>query len=248
MNMPTNIAQILSLIVIIFFSSSGMAAESATNSTPQQANSPTVVSFENYKDPFIRVNRYIFAFNHKAYRYLLIPLAKGYQKAVPDPAQKSIGNFFYNIKTPIYIFNHVLQANPQGALNNTLRFGINSTVGILGLFDPAAQWFQIEKAETHLEQTISHYGLGYGVYLVLPLLGSSDTRNGFSLIMDYMLNPLNYAGIKGSERVLLYSADYINDFSPLADQYLKIYAKAEDPYLFFRNMYLQGVQRDELYK
>ena len=74
---------------------------------------PTVVSYPHYRDPLIWVNRGIFAFNDVTYRYLLIPLGKGYVRVVPDPVQRSVGNFFYNIKTPMYAVNHLLQLKPE---------------------------------------------------------------------------------------------------------------------------------------
>ncbi len=204
---------------------------------------PNVVSYRDYNDPLIKFNRAVFVFNDVTYRYALIPLAKGYNQIVPEPVDKSVGNFFYNIKSPIYILNNMAQLKLPDAGKNLLRFVINSTLGIAGLFDPAKVWFNIEKKESHVEDTIAHYGGGYGTYLVLPLLGSSDLRNGTSSLVEVYLNPIPYV-LQQPDASYVQAFDYFQEFAPSADNYAKLRGKSDDPYIFFRNLYLQGVQRD----
>lgn len=207
---------------------------------------PTVVSYPDYNDPLIKLNRTVFAFNDFTYRYALIPLSKGYLNIVPTPIQTGISNFFYNIKTPIYAFNHLLQGEPRPAGNALLRFGINFTVGILGFFDPARDWWRMERQEIHLQDTLASYGAGYGFYLVLPIIGPSDARNGVSRIGDYFLNPIVYT-IDSPRSTYAQAFDGFHAFAPNATNYEKLRDKSRDPYIFFRNMYLQGIQRDEDY-
>lgn len=204
---------------------------------------PTVVSYPEYRDPLIRVNRGIFAFNDVTYRFLLIPLGKGYVKVVPVPVRNSIGNFFDNIKMPVNAVNHLLQLEPVPLGKDLLRFVINSTVGLAGLFDPAAARWDIEPDPTGFDDTLTKYGAGTGFYLVLPILGSSDLRNSVSLLADHFLNPIIYL-LGNPERSVVQGFDNFQNYAPGAEQYETLREKSEDPYIFFRNLYLQGGQRD----
>ena len=204
---------------------------------------PTVVSYPEYRDPLIWMNRGIFAFNDVTYRYLLIPLGKGFTKVVPEPARDSIGNFFDNIKMPVNAVNHLLQLEPVPLGKDLLRFVINSTVGLAGLFDPADAWWDIEADPTGFDDTLAKYGAGYGFYLVLPILGPSDLRNTTSLVADHFLNPIIYL-LENPERSGVQGFDAFQDYAPGAESYETLREKSEDPYIFFRNLYLQGVQRD----
>jgi phospholipid-binding lipoprotein MlaA len=207
---------------------------------------PTVVGYSDFKDPLIWMNRGIFAFNDVTYRYLLIPFGKGYVKVVPEPARESVGNFFDNIKMPIRAVNHLLQLEMKLLGRDLGRFGINTTLGLAGLFDPAKAWWGLEQADTDFDETLSRYGMGYGIYLVLPILGPSDLRNSASLVAGHFLNPILYL-TENPERSAIQGFDVFQDFAPGAERYEILREKTEDPYIFFRNLHLQGVQRDEDY-
>ena len=232
------------------------ALTSAAQQTPQVQDTadgtganlaPTVVSYPEYKDPLIKFNRAMFAFNDVSYRYVLIPLSKAYRWATPDPVETSIGNLFYNIKTPIYAINHLLQGKPKPMGINLLRFGINSTLGLLGLFDPAAAWFDLQRAPSSFDQSLERYGAGYGAYLVLPLLGPSHTRAVPGLFVDHFLNPVPYL-VDDPESTAILAADGFQQFAHESSSYLILREKSDDPYVFFRNLSLQKVQRDAEYK
>lgn len=221
---------------------------SSDDNTTQNDPDDTVVSYDDYSDPLIGMNRAIFAFNDVTYRYALIPMSKGYLYVVPEPARRGVGNFFYNLKSPVYIVNNALQLKPKDAGVNLLRFGINTTVGILGLFDPAKHWFDLEKADTTLGDTLAQYGAGYGVYLVVPFLGPSDLRTGTSTLVEGYLHPIRYLMEDERERFLVQGFDYFQEFAPSAEDYENLREESDDPYIFFRNMYLQGLQRDAEYQ
>lgn len=214
-----------------------------TSAPPQTNIAAHVVSYDEYRDPLKGFNRAMFAFNDAAYRYVLIPVGQGYLWIMPDPAERSIANFFYNLQTPIFAVNHLLQARPKPAGKNVLRLVVNSTVGLLGLFDPAEEWFGIERAETHLDDTLARYGLGYGIYLVLPIFGPSDIRNTVSTVGEFFAHPVPYL-IDEPISTSVQSFDYLQEFAPGSDRYRELHRESEDPYIFFRNLYLQGVQRD----
>lgn len=206
---------------------------------------PNVVGFPEPKDPLIRINRAIFAFNDVTYRYALIPLARGYQK-VPKPVRTGIGNVFNNIKMPIHAVNHLAQAKPKAAGRDVLRFVVNSTVGLLGIFDPADSWLGMKRETTGFADTLSRYGSGYGTYIVLPFFGPSDLRSGAGVVADYFLNPIPYL-VDQPESTVITSFDGFQSFAPSAESYTTLREKAEDPYIFFRNLHLEGLQRDDIY-
>ena len=155
-------------------------------------------------------------------------------------------NFFYNIKSPIYLINNSLQLKPKAAGVNLLRFGVNSTLGLFGFFDPAKEWFSLEKAKTDFDDTFAHYGAGYGFYIVLPLLGPSDLRDGSSALIEGVFHPIPYL-VDDPEGSIIQGFGYFQEFAPQAELYQQLAEESEDPYIFFRNMYLQGIQRDAAY-
>lgn len=207
---------------------------------------PTVVAYEpeTFNDPLEGFNRSVFAFNDVMFRHILIPVSRGYQAVLPSPVRTGVSNFFSNIREPLNAVNHALQGNGLGLGLSVSRFLINSTVGILGLFDPADHWFAIEEKKATLNQTLASYDTGYGVFLVLPFLGQTDTRNGFSTVVEGMVHPINF--ISGSpDAFYIQSFGSFHEFSPQADSYETLQQQSDDPYLFFRNLYLQGVMRDQ---
>jgi phospholipid-binding lipoprotein MlaA len=204
---------------------------------------PTVLTLETYQDPLESWNRPIFKFNDKVYRYFLSPLAKGYRKITPKPVNRSISNFFLNLREPIFFINNLLQARPADSGKSLVRLGLNTTVGLFGLFDPADAWFKLPRAETTFGDTLAFYGVGYGAYLVLPFAGPGDLRSGSSLLLDYFTHPLNYLDDERTA-VSLKLFDYFQDNSETLDRYPDTLGEIEDPYIFTRNLYLQGLVRD----
>lgn len=225
------------------YAPAGQLYAAATEGAPEPTVvEPTVVGYPEPRDPLMPLNRAIFAFNDVTYRYLLIPVSKGYLRVVPAPVRTGLGNFFYNLREPLFMVNHLLQGSAAPAGRNLLRFGINLTIGLFGLFDPARDLFELEREETDFEDTLARYGAGYGVYLVLPLFGPSDTRAGMSRLVDYYLHPAHYWA--EDDETAIRSVDYFQEYAPTAEEYETIRRKAEDPYIFFRNLYMQGLRRD----
>lgn len=207
------------------------------------AHPPAVVSYDEYKDPLEFINRPVFKFNDVTYRYLLSPLAQGYEAVVPEPVDRSLGNFFTNLKEPMYSLNNLFQGRPGRFGSSLLRFGINSTLGLLGFFDPAAAWWQIEQRPSTLRDTLAYYGVGYGAYLVIPVLGPSDLRDGASLTFEYFTHPATYMDDRKAAFALR-TADGFHKRAPLLTEYPQLLEGAEDRYEFIRNLYLQREQRD----
>lgn len=207
---------------------------------------PNVVSYVEYRDPLIRFNRAIFKFNDVSFRYVLIPAAHAYQ-VLPSPMRTGVGNFFDNIKTPIPLVNHLLQGQPRKAGTSFGRFLINSTIGVAGIFDPATAWFHIERKNTGFDETLTQYGVNYGPYLVLPLVGPGTIREGSGLLGDGLLNPLAYV-INNPESIGVRAFDEFQEIAPSVDGYLKLREESQDLYIFMRNLHLQGLQRDAEFK
>ncbi|WJG09184.1 VacJ family lipoprotein [Aliiglaciecola sp. LCG003] len=216
-----------------------------TTSQGTQTLSPTVVTYdpETFEDPLEFINRPIFAFNDVLYRYVMIPVSKGYTAVIPDPVQTGIGNFFSNIREPLNLINHALQGEGKKSGTNLSRFLINSTIGLLGLFDPAEAWFDIEEDTATIGDTLESYQVGYGNYLVLPILGQSDFRNAFSTIGESILSPVRVIS-DAPQTAYLQGLDGFNEFAPSAPSYEELQAQSDDPYTFFRNLYLQSLKRD----
>ncbi|MGO4891279.1 MlaA family lipoprotein [Flavobacterium sp. W21_SRS_FM6] len=252
------------LLVIAVMLSSGCASnqtqsDSATNAQSQAmeiesshgsfALAPTVVSYEpeSFSDPLESFNRPVFAFNDFVFKNIFIPASHGYQAVVPEPVRGGVSNFFSNLREPLNAINHLLQGKGSESGSSVGRFLINSTVGLLGLFDPADHWFDIKEQKATLNQTLASYDVGYGSFLVLPFLGQTDTRNGFSTLIEGIVHPINTLA-DSPQTIYLQSYGSFHEFAPQADSYETLEQKSEDPYLFFRNLYLQGVMRDQQFK
>ncbi len=207
---------------------------------------PTVVKFEkdDYNDPLEYViNRPFFFVNHYLYSYVLSPLASGYNYVVPDPVDYSIGNFFSNIREPIYSFNFLLQGELSMSAKSLLRLVVNSTVGILGLFDVADSWFDLTDDRTDLNQTLASYGVDYGVYIVIPVLGPSHLRGGLSIGSQYYYHPLNWIDDQFVKSSLFFVEGFQEETDRL-EKYPNIMKGEPDRYTLLRNFYLQNEMRD----
>lgn len=141
-------------------------------------------------DPIEPVNRGIFWFNDKVDRYLLEPVARGYDKITPDGVQRGVGNFFENLKFPVHFVSDVVQLRFDQAGTHLGRFLINTTVGIGGLFDVAKE-VGLERHEEDMGTALAYHGVPDGPYLMLPFFGPSNLRDAVGLVGDTALNPLN---------------------------------------------------------
>ncbi len=208
-----------------------------------EKNQPSVIHYQQPDDSLRFINEPIFKFNHTVYRYILSPLAIGYEKIVPTPINTGIGNFFYNLREPLYAVNHLLQGEFTKSGHSLARAVINSTVGLLGIFDAANGLMEIERNKTKFGDTLESYGVGQGAYLVLPLLGPSDLRDTASLTFNYFAHPLNFINDEEVAAQLLL-VDGIQAQIPILSKYPVVLADVENPYEFVRNLYMQNALRD----
>ncbi len=190
-------------------------------------------------DPLEPFNRGVFWINDKLYFYLFKPVARGYRVVLPQPARTSVGNFFSNLATPIRAGNALLQLQFRSFGTEIYRFVINTTFGIGGLFDPAAGIGGVKKTSKDFGQTLGHYHVGPGFYLVLPIVGPSSLRDATGSFVDSFADPLRYANLRTREYLAIKFWEATNRLSLDKDTYEGIVADSLDPYLFTRSAYAQ---------
>ncbi len=188
-------------------------------------------------DPIETVNRGIFWFNDKLYFYLLKPIARGL-RYLPKPIRQGIDNVFTNISAPIRASNSLLQLKFRATGQEVARFLVNSTVGLFGLFD-IAQHIDLPMSQEDFGQTLGHYGVGPGIYLVLPILGPSTLRDAAGETVDTFLDPLYIHTDTNRDLLAVKSIKTINALSLDQDSYEQVKRSAIDPYAFIKNTYIQ---------
>lgn len=196
-------------------------------------------SVEEVFDPLAPCNRAVCVFNDKLYFWALKPVARGYKWVVPKEGRLSVRRFFTNLGYPRRFVGNVLQFKFKNAGVETARFGVNSTIGILGLFDPASSWLDLDSPpKEDCGQVLGKCGVGEGFPLMLPLLGPSNLRDIAGKIADGFLNPLAYVDptwiYYGSRSVRI-----VNDTSLRIGQYEAMKEQALDHYTFLRDAYGQ---------
>lgn len=191
-------------------------------------------------DPLESVNRPIFWFNEKADDYVFEPIARGWDWIAPDRVQRSISNFFLNLRFPINLGNDMMQLQPHDCGVHIGRFLVNTTVGIGGLFDPASDWGLVAQDED-FGQTLGHWGVGPGAYLMLPVLGPSSARDIVRFPVDGYLSGLPFA-LDGIILAGMGVGEFINFRSVSLGTFENAEAASLDFYTFVRNAYLQRRQ------
>ena len=190
-------------------------------------------------DPLERGNRPLFVFNDKMYFWILKPVARGYGWVVPEPARKSVKKFFYNVRAPIRIVNCLLQGKGCRALNEFYRFGINTTIGIAGLFDPATSCFHMKNYNADFGCTLGHR-MGPGFYLTIPFMGPSSARDGTGGIVDTLIVPTWYVITNyGTWYWAVRAFETVNTTSLSIGEYEDLIESAIDPYIAVRDAYHQ---------
>lgn len=197
------------------------------------APATTAVANEDI-DPWEPFNRKVFAFNEGLDRYILKPVARGYRAITPDPVERGVTNFIKNIYEFNTIFNSVLQGRPADAFDSTGRFIINSTVGVLGIFDVATR-MGIEHNPADFGQTLAVWGVPSGPYVMLPMLGPRTVRSGSANLVDaYFSLPSLYGDDPAYIAFAVVETIDIRAQLIKADELI-----SGDRYIFVRQVYLQ---------
>ena len=145
-----------------------------------------------YPDPLESVNRVTFAFNRKVDEWVIDPITRVYRYLVPAPARRAVRRAFVNLDSPVTFVNDVLQLEPGDAAVTATRFVVNTTVGVVGLFDVASNVPSLQGHESDFGQTLALSGMPSGPYLVLPVLGPTNVRDGTGFMVDFLFRPTTY--------------------------------------------------------
>lgn len=189
------------------------------------------------RDPLESWNRKVYGFNETVDRYTLRPVAKAYKGYTPSLVQRGVGNFFDNLRYPITVVNSYLQGKLVDGTSDLARFLVNSTIGVAGLFDVATP-MGLEKHDEDFGQTLGVWGVGQGIYIVLPLLGPSTGRDLVGQGADEFLDPLNL--IEDDDVRLALWVLYLTDRRAGVLAYERLVRDSFDPYLFVRTAYLEN--------
>jgi len=190
-------------------------------------------------DPWEGFNEKMFWFNREVVdRFVLKPVATAWDFVLPNPVQQGVHNFFDNLAVVRRVVNNLLQAKFRGAGTETIRFTINSTMGLAGFFDIAKDGFGIEQSDEDTGQTFGVWGAGPGPYLVLPFLPPLTVRDGIGYAFDVAMTPYIYfipwyASFAGT------FTDTVNERSLNLDRFERVAETTVDLYGAVRNAYLQ---------
>ena len=178
--------KIFYIAFLVFFQNIGSANAGMTGSEELKgSDSPGVVN-----DCFEGFSRAMFTFNHGLDTAIFEPVAKGY-RALPSPIRTGTGNAMDNLRSLLTLTNNVLQGDFRRAGNTAGRFVINTTVGILGVFDPAEKVFGLQKlGKEDFGQTMAMWGADSGCYFVLPVLGPTTVRDSIGLLGNTFIDPV----------------------------------------------------------
>ena len=212
------------------------------------APAPAEASYGPVADPLYRWNKFWFGFNDIFYGGLMRPIAKGYAFVVPKPLRQGLTNAYQNFIFPIRFLNALLQLDFKKASKEFGRFMINSTIGIGGLVDVAKADPNLAPGDEDFGQTLGHYGIGDGFYIVWPFLGPSTLRDTVGLAGDAAANPLTWIfgpwSIYGDDNPWYWSyiikgADVFNNLPGTLETYDSVVGPAVDPYTAVKDAYIQ---------
>ncbi len=190
------------------------------------------------RDPVESLNRHVFEFNEVVDRAFLKPVAQVYRDVLPDPVRDCISNVFSNFREPSNAVNNLLQGKPVDAVSDTSRFVVNSTIGLLGCFDPARQ-MGLEKSNEDFGQTLGRWGAGAGPFLVVPIIGPSSVRDAIALFGVEPYLDVNFYIDNVRVRNSILGTRIVNQRSELLQTDDLISGAALDKYRFIRDGYLQ---------
>ena len=228
-------SSLLVIIAVLLGSLDGCA-------TPPPASDPEALAdYQQTNDPIEPTNRAIYAFNNVLDNAVLKPVAQGYRYVVPAPVRGGVHNVLANLGTPVQFSNDVLEGKSRRAGDTTMRFLINSTVGVLGFFDVAKNWGYPDH-DTDFGMTMALWGLPEGPYLFLPVFGPSDPRDAVGLGVNAAMDPFTWVGQGAVVRALDWSRWAVNGIDQRErhlDDIDNIKKTALDPYATFRSLYRQ---------
>jgi phospholipid-binding lipoprotein MlaA len=192
-------------------------------------------------DPLEPLNRAVFSFNSAADEAVIAPAAYAYRDVVPAPARTGVRNALRNLNEPVVFANLLLQGRPGDAFATASRFGLNTIVGVGGLFDVASE-ANIERRDTDFGLTLGRWGVESGPYMVLPFLGPSSVRDTFGRFVDRYPHPTYWVeDVRETEAIWVYRGIFAIDVRLQLDEtFQSLERSAIDPYVQLRSVYRQN--------
>jgi phospholipid-binding lipoprotein MlaA len=212
------------------------------SSTSDNADSSMQTStnpYESPNDPFEHFNRDTYRFNDKMDKAIIKPIARGYVKITPAPVRQSVSNFMDNLDGILTISNDILQGDGDWAFSDTWRFMINSTVGILGLFDPASH-IGLMPHDNDFGLTLERWGW-HSPYLIVPFAGPRTLGGVIAMPINGVMN-MNSLVFTLDQRVMLLAIYGLNARAQILASEDLSSGMVFDPYIFMRDAYMQDLQ------
>jgi len=203
---------------------------------------------ETLADPLKPFNRLMFEVNDKLYFYVLKPVALMYEAILPEQVRVSLRNAISNLTTPVRLVNCLLQGKFEGAAIEYSRFMVNTVAG-LGFFDVAKKYHNLEKQNEDFGQTLGHYGVKEGFYIVWPVFGPSTARDTLGMAGDFFADPFIYVNptrdlgmvsINTDIRTGINTTKIVNETSLTLGTYEEFKESSIDPYISMRNAYFEN--------
>ena len=213
-------------------------------SPPPDDDPDAVAEFKQTNDPLEPTNRVFYAINDGLDTVILKPAAQAYRFVVPGPVRTGIHNVLSNLNTPAQLSNDILQGKPRRAGDTAMRFVINSTIGVVGIFDVAKD-LGYPNHDTDFGLTLANWGVPDGPFLFLPVLGPSNPRDGIGFGVDVAQDPFTWIGGTTAVTAVNWTRFGLNALDA-RERYLdpidQIKKTALDPYATFRSLYRQHRQ------
>lgn len=213
--------------------------------TPPPASDPDALAYyKETNDPLEPTNRAMYAVDQGLDTAIMRPAAEAYRFAVPEPVRNGIHNVLNNLGTPVQLSNDILEGKPRRAGDTTMRFLINSTVGVLGVFDPAKDWGYPDH-DADFGMTLALWGVPEGPFLFLPVFGPSNPRDGIGLGVNAVMDPFTWVGKGAAVTALNWSRwglSAVDQRERHLDDIESVKKTALDPYATFRSLYRQHRQ------
>lgn len=195
-----------------------------------------------FPDPFERFNRMVFDANRDVEPWVVQPVVDAYDTVAPDAVQRAIGRVLTNLDSPSVFVNDILQLDPIGATVTATRFALNTTVGLLGIWDPATD-MGIRAHDTDFGQTMAFVGIPSGPYLILFLIGPTTARDGIGYVVDFFFRPTTYVLTPAAQVLFTGVREGSTGISKREEQdesLRQLEASSMDFYAALRNAYFQA--------
>ena len=213
------------------------AAISGCATPPPTEDAEATAAFRKINDPLEPLNRAILEFNLVLDKAVLKPVAYAYRQCVPAPLRENVRNFLSNLGSPVTFANDLMQGELDRAGTVMVRFAMNSSMGVFGINDVATE-FGIPEHEEDFGQTLAIWSVGAGPYLMLPILGPTNLRDGVGMSVDSVIDPFPY--LTSGEFRLGAAAGRAVDFRARNyDQLNELEERSLDFYAAVRSLYRQ---------